>query len=403
MKLCFIADGRSPIARDWIGYFARGRHQVHVLSTFACGRDAIPGAEIHELIPAGESGSGSSGGIRRRLRSLGWSAGIHDGLVQPMKAAALAATARNWVRRLAPDLLHSLRLPIEGYLGAATGFAPHLISAWGNDFTLYAGRYWLHGRLTRHAVAHAQGFLADARADLERARAFGLPAAVPTLCVPGAGGVDGSVFFPPAGGADGREPLVVNPRGFRRYVRNDTYFAACRILADADPELRFMGVAMAGWPRLEQMVKRLGLGERMTLTGALPRSGLAALYRRARVMVSPTEHDGTPNSLLEAMACGALPVCGDLPSIREWVADGGNGLLTPVDDPRALAQAIRRALDDTDLRRRAHERNPEIIARRASYADSMEEAAEFYERIRTLARTPAAFAAPGAAWKEVKP
>ena len=33
-------------------------------------------------------------------------------------------------------------------------------------------------------------------------------------------------------------------------------------------------------------------------------------------------HDGTPNTLLEGMACGCLPVAGDLDSIREWLKPG---------------------------------------------------------------------------------
>ena len=46
MRICFIADARSPIARAWIGYFAGREHEVHVLSTFPCAADAIPGAEV---------------------------------------------------------------------------------------------------------------------------------------------------------------------------------------------------------------------------------------------------------------------------------------------------------------------------------------------------------------------
>ncbi|MBY0468255.1 MAG: hypothetical protein K2Q07_04685, partial [Burkholderiaceae bacterium] len=50
MRLCFIADARSPIARAWIGYFAGREHEVHVLSTFPAAADCIPGATVHCLI-----------------------------------------------------------------------------------------------------------------------------------------------------------------------------------------------------------------------------------------------------------------------------------------------------------------------------------------------------------------
>lgn len=369
MRICFIADVRSSIACDWITYFV-GRHEVHVLSTFCVEGDPIPGARIHYLVRAAAPSS-------RQLRALPWSADLHDGLAQPIKVSWLARRARRLVEEIRPQLLHSLRLPIEGYLGSSTRFRPHVISAWGNDFTLYADRFWLHRRAARIAVAHCDGFVADAAADLDRARQYGL-SGQPTALLPGAGGVKPEIFHP---GEAERAPLIVNPRGFRRYVRNDTFWRACRLVADADPSVRFVGVAMKGWPKIEQMVRELGIEKFTTLTPPLPRHELAEFYRRATLTVSPTMHDGTPNTLLEAMATGCLPVCGDLPSVREWIRPGENGLLCDVTRPEPLAEAMLRGLRDQTLRGRARVLNPAIIRQRADYETSMRRAEDFYARI----------------------
>jgi glycosyltransferase involved in cell wall biosynthesis len=371
MRICFIADARSPIARAWIGYFAGREHEVHVLSTFPCAPDCIPGATIHCLMQAAPAAS-------KRLRSAPWSADLHDGLAQPLKAMLLARRARRLVDRIAPSLVHSLRLPIEGYLGGALEFHPHVISAWGNDFTLYADRFRLHARSARRAIAGCDGFLADAQADLDRAARYGLHEAVPRMVVPGAGGVDRAIFRP---GRCNEPALFVNPRGFRRYVRNDTFFAACRIVSDAHPEARFVGVAMEGWRPIEDAVRRLELGNVTTLTGPLSRLQMAELYQRAAVTVSPTEHDGTPNTLLEAMASGCLPVCGDLPSLREWISPGENGLLCDAGNAASLAEAMLRAIEDRALAARAAEQNPRLVAERADYAASMRQAEEFYAEL----------------------
>ncbi len=371
MRICFIADARSPIARAWIGYFAGREHQVHVLSTFPCPLDAIPGATIHCLMEAAPAPS-------KRLRSAPWSADLHDGLAQPLKAWLVARRARRLLERIKPALLHSLRLPVEGYIGGTLDFHPHVISAWGNDFTLYADRFRLHGRAARRAIAGCDGFMADAKADIDRADRYGLAARVPRLVVPGAGGVDRAIFRP---GAAIEPALFVNPRGFRRYVRNDTFFEACRQVAGRHPEARFVGVAMQGWQPMEDAVRRLGLEEVTTLTAPLSRQEMAFLYQRAAVTVSPTEHDGTPNTLLEAMASGCLPVCGDLPSLREWIAPGENGLLCDPRDAESLAAAMLRAIEDRALQARAAEQNPRLIAERADYAASMRQAEEFYGRL----------------------
>lgn len=368
MRICFIADARSPIARAWIGYFAGREHEVHVLSTFPCAADAIPGALVHCLTQAAPAAS-------KRLRSANWPVDLYDGLAQPLKAWLLSKRARRLVDQIKPALVHSLRLPIEGYLGGALDFHPHVISAWGNDFTLYADRFRLHGRAARRAIKGCDGFLADAQADLDRAAGYGLAPCVPRMVLPGAGGVDRALFRPAAAN---QPALFVNPRGFRRYVRNDTFFAACRLVADRHTEARFVGVAMEGWQPIEAAVRRLGLGNVTTLTGPLSRGEMAELYQRAAVTVSPTEHDGTPNTLLEAMASGCLPVCGDLPSLREWISPGVNGLLCDAGSAASVAAAMLRAIEDPALRARAAEQNPRMIGERADYAASMRQAEEFY-------------------------
>jgi glycosyltransferase involved in cell wall biosynthesis len=101
------------------------------------------------------------------------------------------------------------------------------------------------------------------------------------------------------------------------------------------------------------------------------------------VLVSPTIHDGTPNTLLEGMACGCLPVAGDLESIREWITPGENGLLVEAGNPTALAAALLRGLNDPALRQRAAKQNAALIAERAEYTRSMARAVEFYEQLRS--------------------
>ena len=110
-------------------------------------------------------------------------------------------------------------------------------------------------------------------------------------------------------------------------------------------------------------------------------SEMADLFRQAQVVVSPSEHDGSPNSLLEAMACGCFPVAGDIESIREWITHNENGLLVDPSDPRALAQAILTGLDDADLRTQAQDHNMRIIKERAEYGAVMGKAEGFYRNI----------------------
>jgi glycosyltransferase involved in cell wall biosynthesis len=79
---------------------------------------------------------------------------------------------------------------------------------------------------------------------------------------------------------------------------------------------------------------------------------VAAIYGAADIAVLPSHREGLPKSLLEAMACGLPIVATDTSGCREVVADGVNGLLVPVRDARALADAILRLARDPALRAR---------------------------------------------------
>src|SRR5215475_7827725 len=46
MHICYVADARSPIAKNWISYFVGREHQVTVVSSYPCSPDEIPGARI---------------------------------------------------------------------------------------------------------------------------------------------------------------------------------------------------------------------------------------------------------------------------------------------------------------------------------------------------------------------
>ena len=91
---------------------------------------------------------------------------------------------------------------------------------------------------------------------------------------------------------------------------------------------------------------------------------LAALLIAAGAYVSTSPVEGTSTSLLEAMACGVLPVVTDIPSNRSWITDGENGLLFPPADVGALAEALTRAAEDEDLQNRARIRGPATVAER---------------------------------------
>ena len=79
---------------------------------------------------------------------------------------------------------------------------------------------------------------------------------------------------------------------------------------------------------------------------------MPAVYARANIVCLPSYREGMPRSLMEASACGRAVVAADVPGCRHAVRHAENGLLVPVRDARALAEALKELIEKPALRRR---------------------------------------------------
>jgi glycosyltransferase involved in cell wall biosynthesis len=289
-----------------------------------------------------------------------------------------------------PDIVHALRIPFEGMLARVTpNEIPFVVSIWGNDLTLHAHGSPLMARETRITLNRADGLMADAHRDLRLGREWGLRDAAPELCVPGGGGIDLDAVYAAVAGTQplpvdisADVPVVINPRGFRPgSVRNDTFFKAIPGVLAKEPETLFLCAGMAGQPEALEWLDRLGIAQSVRLLPFMPQEDLWRLFNRAAVTVSISQHDGTPNSLLEAMSLGCFPVVGDIESTREWIKDGENGRLVDPADVAAATGAILQGLDDNALREKARGSNSDIIRHRASRQGLLNGIREFYSRL----------------------
>lgn len=382
MRLLFVADGRSPIAFNWMAYFLEAGDEVHLVSLYPCQTDLkfasvrwlhVPflGSELAVQI--------APGSFLRQIFPAQWRTKFRQHLV-PLGLSRTARELRQWIERLQPDLVHAMRIPYEGMIAAlANPACPLLISVWGNDLTLHVAANPFIRRLTRQTLTRAGALHCDCFRDQRLALQWGFAPHKPSIVLPGAGGVQRDLFYPKEN--IHRQPIVVNPRGLRAYVRNDTFFGAIPLVRRVMPEVRFVCPAMQGEAEAERWVQREKVADAVELLPRLRRAEMAVLFQKAMVTVSITEHDGTPNTLLEAMACGSFPIAGDLESLREWITPGVNGDLVSPNDHQGLAAAILHALEDEQLRQKAQEINQELIDRRADYTKVMLQARAFYRSL----------------------
>jgi glycosyltransferase involved in cell wall biosynthesis len=390
MHILLLADGRSPITKSWLKTLQPLGHRISLVSSFPC--DPIDGVELAAVLPVafarfGGSQAGTAGqwnrhkGAISRLRPL--LAGVRHAL-GPWTIPYYQRKFQQVVEALQPDLVHALRIPYEGMVAAAiSGNFPLVLSTWGNDFTLHAPANPLMGRLTRKAMARADALLSDTAQDVNRAHEWGFAAGKPALVVVGNGGLDLEKIASISREVKRAKPSqVINPRGLRSYVRSDTFFKSIPLVLAQHPEVQFVCVSMAGQKEALDWVEKLGIQNNVKLMPFLTQDELFREYAKSTISVSISEHDGTPNSLLEAMAFGCLPVCGDLPSIREWITPGVNGALVDPDSPEQAAQTMIDILDNPEKYEKWNAYNQKLIKERADRQKLPGLLNDFYRRVK---------------------
>lgn len=116
----------------------------------------------------------------------------------------------------------------------------------------------------------------------------------------------------------------------------------------ARPESRLLRVGGPFTPAQTQLAADLGIGDRIVVLPFLDRPVLAAIYRRAALVLQPSAREGFGLPLIEAMACGIPVVASDIEVLREVAGDAGS--YAAIGDPAAWRDTIVRLLDEREER-----------------------------------------------------
>lgn len=159
------------------------------------------------------------------------------------------------------------------------------------------------------------------------------------------------------------------------------------VLIDAVHQLRYefpqLRLVIAGeGPLRTSLVEQI---ERLKLEGIVRLLGFCedvpALLESLDVFALSSRREGLPNVVLEAMAMGLPIVATSIAGVPRVITDGDNGLLVPADDRMALAAALRRCIDDEELRRRLGSAACEAAVRRHSFAVRTQRLHDVYQEL----------------------
>ncbi|MGH9237796.1 MAG: glycosyltransferase [Vicinamibacterales bacterium] len=155
-------------------------------------------------------------------------------------------------------------------------------------------------------------------------------------------GVDADVYLP------GREPRDVDLIVVARLVpikRLDLFLQVVRLVVSEVPDVR--AVIIGDGPlhaSLEAQAAALNIAGHVTFRRGEPE--VAPWLRRAKVFLLTSDTEGVSISMIEAMACGTVPVVSNVGDLADAVTNGRNGVLVDDRSPEAFARAAVPLLQD---------------------------------------------------------
>jgi len=300
-------------------------------------------------------------------------------------APALARIARS----VDADVILTLYGGGFATLALASLVRPYAVYVVGSDVLAVRG---LGRRLAGFALEQAARVFANGGFLAARTRELAPSADVRDLCI----GIDPDAFAP--ADHDVAVPRAVSTRGFLPVYNNQFLIeglaARGRGLAPVPVVFVSKGPELDAVRSLADRALAPAQRSAVKFLGGVGWVRLRDELRRSQIYVSLSTSDGTSVSLLEALATGLFPILSDIPQNREWISEeAANGLLVPLDNPKALAEAIDRAVGDRALREKAASYNRRLVRERA----------DARKNLSLLARDLAALATASRAGKQQPP
>jgi glycosyltransferase involved in cell wall biosynthesis len=235
---------------------------------------------------------------------------------------------------LYPDGVAAVRL------GRRLGL-PVVLTARGTDVSLIP-QYARPRKLIQEAMAGAAALIAVSAALKDAMVALGAPEAKVTVL---RNGVDTALFRAPADRSAVRAALgvtrpllisvglLIERKGHHRTIEAMTRLPEFELIIVGEGPER---------DRLNTLIARLGLGERVRLLGARPHADLPSLYGAADASILASDREGWANVLLESMACGTPVVASPIWGNPEVVQLPAAGLIMRENSPEGIVDGVHR-------------------------------------------------------------
>ena len=354
MRICYLADAGSIHTQRWVKHFAAAGHEVHLISCESFEQNYGENVRLYALKQHNP-----------RIR-------IMSPLIDAMHSVI---RVRKLLRRIAPDVLHAHYVGDFGFLGSLTGFHPLIVSAWGSDVLVGPAASTTSRIIVKHALRKADLTLATCQYLKGYLHSeFKLPESK-VLAYPW--GSDLRIFYNgyetevkelrAKSGVDDGSFVILSPRclkshyGIEYIVHSMPY-----IVAEYPTAILMLLSGQANdseyRSRIARLTAELGVARNVrVIDEKLEQSKMAVYYNMCDVFLSVPRTDQFACSIVEGMACGAIPIVGKLEAYSEYLTDGENALFVDRKNPKDIAQKVIHCIEHRQLKERFYRANRSIV------------------------------------------
>jgi len=354
-KILFLGDFQSANTASWIEGFRDAGAEVIAASARPEGRQ--------EVYPLGPSF------LPPRLRML---CGIKD--------------LRKLIDVFKPDIVIGYRVTSYGYMAAKSSFHPIVVAAQNEQITFLREPNWLRQKFltyfARRAIKSADLLHAWSTNIAEGLKKFGADENKIMLMHRG---ISTDIFTASVNRVfTSTSPRIVSTRSLYPEYRLDELVKSFAVVRAKYPGAKLSIIGNGPEKQnLEKLAQSLDVADGVSFPGKLKQAEIAVMLSESDIYVSLIDTEGLSSSLLEACACGVLPIVSDIPASREIIKNGENGILITVESPEETGNIICTAFENRQLRERCALKNPEFIQNKY---DRKKNLAAFIAKYRELSK-----------------
>jgi glycosyltransferase involved in cell wall biosynthesis len=288
---------------------------------------------------------------------------------------------KNIIKEFNPNILHSHYASSYGFLGALSGFHPHILSVWGGDVFTFPKKTFLHKKILEFNLNKADKILSTSHVMANETTLYTNKNIEVTPF-----GIDINKFKPMLVDSlfetddivIGTVKALENIYGIKYLIR------AFKLISDKYKTLPLKLLIVGGGSlekELKELTKNLNIENKTIFVGKVPFQDVPKYHNMLSVSVSVSNNESFGVAIIEASACSKPVIVSNVGGLPEVVEDGISGLIVPSKNPQKTAEAIEKLILDENLRIKLGKQGRSRVKKLYNWENNLKQMLTIYEDV----------------------